>query len=110
MAVLGLVKDWLGKNQCGQPDNVGQTFFCGFCYISATKEPSQSCNLVSGLQLWSASILRSNPCPPPTLHPSPLVILLARPTAQIFYLIWWETLQAATSTGSGLKGNRLMHL
>ena len=34
------------------------------------------------------------------------------PTAQIFYLIWWETLQAATSTGSGLKGtcNRLVNL
>ena len=27
-----------------------------------------------------------------------------------FSLIWQETLQAATSTGSGLKGNRLMHL
>ena len=35
---------------------------------------------------------------------------LARPTAQIFYLIWQETLQAATSIGSGLKGNRLIHL
>ena len=34
----------------------------------------------------------------------------AHPTAQIFYLIWQETLQAATSTGSGLKGNRLIHL
>ena len=26
------------------------------------------------------------------------------------YLIWRETVQAATSTGSGLKDNRLMHL
>ena len=55
---------WLGKNQWftgGQPDNVGQTFFCGFCYISTTKEPAEPCNLVSGLQSWSVSILRSNP-------------------------------------------------
>ena len=37
---------------------------CWFCYISATKEPAQPCNLVSGLQSWSASILRSNFCPP----------------------------------------------
>ena len=43
--------------------------FCGFCYISATKEPAQRCNLVSGLQSWSAFILRSNPFPPH--HPPP---------------------------------------
>ena len=38
------------------------------------------------------------------------LLYFARPTAQIFYLIRRETVQAATSTGSGLKGNRLMHL
>ena len=59
---------------------------------------------MSGLQSWSASILR----PPPSLHP--FVSTRDTPTAQIFYLIWWETVQAATITGSGLKGNRLMHL
>ena len=54
---------------------------CRFCYISATKEPAQPCNLVSGLQSWSASILRPIFCPPrhppastpqpppPSLHP-----------------------------------------
>ena len=87
---------------------------CWFCYISATKEPAQPCNLVSGLQSWSASILRSISCPPHHPQPPPLYehswYYFARPTAQIFYLIWRETLQAATSTGSGLKGNRLMHL
>ena len=36
--------------------------------------------------------------------------VFARPTTQIFFFICQETLQAATSTGSGLKGNRLMHL
>ena len=39
-----------------------------------------------------------------------MILYFACPTAQIFYLIWRETLQAATSTGSGLKGNRLIHL
>ena len=38
------------------------------------------------------------------------MILLRSPTTQIFYLIWQEILQAATSTGSSIKGNRLMHL
>ena len=54
---------------------------CRFCYISATKEPAQPFNLVSGLQSWSASILRPIFCPPrhppastpqpppPSLHP-----------------------------------------
>jgi len=30
-------------------------------------------------------------------------------TAQIFYLIWWETLKAATSSKGCLKGIKLMH-
>ena len=34
-----------------------------------TKEQAQPCNLVSELQSWSVTILRSNPCPPPTIHP-----------------------------------------
>ena len=45
---------------------------CRFCYISATKEPAQPCNLVSGLQSWSASILRFISCPlrhPPASTP-----------------------------------------
>ena len=46
----------------------------------------------------------------PTLHPLwALVILLCLSNLDfLFYL--QETLQAATGTGSGLKGNRLMHL
>ena len=35
---------------------LARRFFCGICYISATKEPAQPCDLVSGLQSWSASI------------------------------------------------------
>ena len=64
---------------------------------------------MSGLQSWSAFILNSMSCSP--LHPPPLcehsLYYLARPTAQIFCLIWQETLQAATSIGNGMKGNRL---
>jgi len=30
-------------------------------------------------------------------------------TAQNFYLIWWETLKAATSSKGCLKVNKLMH-
>ena len=90
------------------PDSVGQTFFC---YISATKKSAQPYNFMSGLQSWSASILKSISCPS---HPPPLCEHLlyysAHPTAQIFCLIWQETLQATTSTGTGLKGNRLMYI
>ena len=39
-------------------------FLCLFCCLSATKMPAQPCNLVSGLQSWSASILKSIFCPP----------------------------------------------
>ena len=52
MAVLGLVKDLAWQEPVvtgGKPDNVGQTFFCGFCYISATKELAQPSNVISGL-------------------------------------------------------------
>ena len=60
MAVSGLVKDLWQESVFtgGQPYNIGSRVLCRFCYISATKEPAQPCNLVSGLQSWSASILR----------------------------------------------------
>ena len=51
---------------------LARRFFCGFYCISATKEPAQPCNLISGLQSWSASILRSNPCPSHHSYPLPL--------------------------------------
>ena len=54
MAVSGLVKDLAWQDLIILASRV----LCRFCYISATKEPAQPCNLVSGLQSWSASILR----------------------------------------------------
>ena len=65
---------------------------------------------MSGLQSWSGSILKSISCPPYPHFVSSRDTTLLVPTAQIFYRIWRETLQAATSTRSGLRGNRLMHL
>ena len=68
---LGLTcpgKNWWFSG--GQPDNVGQTIIVLilllYIILLATKEPAQPCNLISGLQSWCASILNSNPCPPPT--------------------------------------------
>ena len=58
MVVSGLLRVWLSKNQWftgGWPDNIGQTFF--LLILLHIKKPAQSCNLVSGLQSWSASIL-----------------------------------------------------
>ena len=66
---------------------------------TATQKPAQHCNLMSGLQSSSASILKSISCSP--RHPI-LNSIFCPPHHP-------ETLQAATNTGSGLKGNRLMH-
>ena len=93
---------------------LARQFLCVFCYISATKEPAQHCNLVSGLQSWSSSILRSISChphhPPASTPSSALVILLRSSNCSDFLSHLVGTVQASTSTGSGLKGNRLMHL
>ena len=75
MAVLGLVKDLAWQESVvywwDSLMMLARHFSCGFCYISSTtKEPAQPCNLVPGLQSWSASILRSIPCPSNHLPPS----------------------------------------
>ena len=68
---------------------------CGFCFISAPKEPIQPYNLVSGLH----SVYHL-----PTFLPRlPTLVSTrdtssARATGQIFYLIWWETLKAAKNS------------
>jgi len=80
-----------------------QIFLCGFYCISATKEPVLPYTLYS--------LFRNiTPYPPsvPASHPfvSTRDTTFTSATAQIFYLIWWETLKA---TISGLKGNKLVH-
>ena len=75
----------------GWPDNDGQTFFCRFCCISATKKPVQPCNLMSGLQPLSASILNSillSTPPPPTLLP----FVSTRNTTSLDQLLRFSTL------------------
>ena len=93
----------LGKNHWFTGDNVGQTFFL-LILLHITKEPAQPYNLMTGLQSWSASILKSISCPH---HPPPL--LSTRDTTLLiqllrFSILFGKKLQAATSTGSGLKG------
>jgi len=74
---------------------------CISCYISATQESIQHCNLMFIDNLHFEALVHCS-----TPHPSPLqelIILLRSFNSSEFYLILQETLQAATSTGSGLK-------
>jgi len=74
-----------------------------FFWISATKEPVHPYNFVSGLHspFWTVT-----PCSPsaPTSHPFVSIrdSTSTRATAQIFYLIWQETLKTTTSSEGGL--------
>ena len=84
-----------GRWLCGLAQ-LAKWFLCGFCSMSATKEPVGPYNLVSRHHSPFRSVTT---CPPsaPTSHPfvSTCDATLARPTGQIFYLIWQETLKAA---------------
>ena len=89
-------------------------FLCGFWYISATKEPLEAGALQ--FSIWTPhAILKCNhlpiSCPRHPLFCEHLwYYSFTCATDQIFYLIWGETLKAATSTRRGLKGNKMMHL
>jgi len=69
---------------------------CGFCSMSATKEPIQS---VSRLHSPFQSVTTC-PTSAPASHPfvSTRDASSARATGQIFYLIWRETLKTAKNT------------
>ena len=72
---------------------------CGFCSMSATKEPVQPYNLVSRRHSPFRSVTTCSPFAPAS-HPfvSTCDTTLAHATGQIFYLIWQETLKAAKSS------------
>ena len=106
--VSGLVKGLAWKEPVVYwwlPDMLARHLFCWFCYIQYQSLRNQHIPVIScldsnrGLPPFLNSIYY-----PPTPYPSPLSehswCYFTSPTAQIFYLVWWETLQAATSTGS----------
>jgi len=95
-----------GRWLCGLVQ-LAKWFLCGFCSMSATKEPVEPYNHVSTRH----SPFRSVTTCPPSAHAShPSVstrdTTLAHATGKIFYLIWRETLKAA----SCVKGDKSMHL
>ena len=87
-----------GRWLCGLVQ-LAKWFLCGFCSMSATKEPVQPYNLVSRRHLPFQSVTT---CPPSTPTSHPLVsthdTTLACATGQIFYLVWWKTLKTANKS------------
>ena len=103
MAGFGLLRElacrepacrWL----CGLVQ-LAKWFLCGFCSMSATKEPVQPYNLISR---HDSPFRCVTTCPPsaPATHPSvgTCDATLARVTGQIFYLIWQENLKPVKSS------------
>jgi len=115
MAGFGLLRELASREPAGrwlyELVQFAKWFLCSFCSMSATKEPVQPYNLVSRLHspFWSVTT-----CPPsaPASHAfvSTHDTSSARATGQIFYLIWWESLEAAKSAWGCLKGDKSMHL
>jgi len=66
---------------------------CGFCCISATKEPVQPHNFVSGLH----SLFKKLFALASQTFVSTRYATSAYATAPIFHLIWQDTLKAATN-------------
>ena len=103
MAGFGLLRELASREPAGRwlcgLIQLAKWFLCGFCSMSATKEPVQPYNLVSRRHSPFQSVTT---CPPsaPAYHPfvSTGDTTLARATGQIFYLIWREILKAAKSS------------
>ena len=95
MAGFGLLRELASREPAGRwlygLVQLAKWFLCGFCSMSATKEPIQPYNLVSRLHSPFRSVTTCLPSAPAS-HPfvSTRDTSKARATGQIFYLIWRE--------------------
>ena len=95
---------------CSSP-NVYSVYFSSVHPLRSQHSPSK---LAFWLYLCPTFILYSNLCPlfhpPPTTQCEHPWYYLTHPTSLVFYLIWWELLQTATSIREALKHSEMVHL